>query len=102
MPVNCGAESSNCIGVAAPPRRNAPPADAVNTVVPDRDVGFTAPRDLEDANYTHSLPISPDGPLNMVLARYQKALPRVAGHTLTNSTSIDLPKHWFGPNTRTA
>ena len=65
-------------------------------------VGFTAPRNLEDANYTHSLPISPDGPLNMVLARYQKALPRVAGHTLTNSTSIDLPKHWFGPNTRTA
>ena len=62
-------------------------------------VGFTVPRDLDDASYTLPVSITPEVPSNMAQLRYQSVLPRVSGHTLTNSTSISLPKHWFGPGT---
>ena len=64
-------------------------------------VGFTAPRDFDDTNYTrmpsHSMH-QEETSKNTVLRRYQSALPCVAGHTMTNSTSIGLPELWFGPS----
>lgn len=61
-------------------------------------VGFVAPRDCDDANYTllpRALYQQTELTESTVLARYHSALPFVSGHTMTNSTSINLPKHWF-------
>ena len=60
-------------------------------------IGFAAPRDCGDAEYTvvASPPMSKVC-ANSVLKNYQSVFSNDAGHTMTNSTSIDLPRHWFG------
>lgn len=64
-------------------------------------IGFTAPRDRTDADYillsrpeTHK-----EIPTNIALKQYQTVVSGNGGHTMTNSTSIVLPKHWFGSGT---
>ena len=54
-------------------------------------------RDCGDAEYTvvASPPMSKVC-ANSVLKNYQCVFSNDAGHTMTNSTSIDLPRHWFG------
>ena len=59
-------------------------------------VGFAAPRDRADADYS-VIPLSEslEVPANTVLQHYQTVLSFDVGHTMTNSTSINLPRHWF-------
>ena len=60
-------------------------------------IGFAAPRDLMDAEY--ALLARPPASQKAPSKHYQNILSYENGHTMTNSTSIDLPKHWFGSGT---